>query len=98
MRMALGPPHFVEHEIARDLEQPGCEFCASHVTPGAYPDPNENLLSNVLDIRITAEHSGHCASDEGLMPFDQRLESRGIPLRHQAHQADVFRVISGARR
>src|ERR1041384_1741021 len=90
--------HFVEHEIACDLEQPRGELRARDVTAGAFPHPNKNLLRNVFDVRIATEHSSDSARDERLVPFDELLERASVAARHQTHQANIFRVIPGARR
>ena len=98
MRMPFRAAHFVEHEITRDLEQPGRELRPRHIAAGAFPHPDENLLGNVFDIRIAPEHSRDGPRDECLMPSDELLERVSVAPRHQTHQADVFRIIPGARR
>ena len=57
MRMAFGPPHFVEHEVAGNLEQPRREFCSRDIPARAFPHPNKHLLRDVLDFSIAAEHA-----------------------------------------
>src|SRR5437763_918089 len=98
MGVALGASHFVEHQISRNLEQPGGELRSRDIAAGAFPNPDENLLGNVLYVRITAEHSSYRPTNQRLVSFDQRLEGVGIAARYQTHQADVFRIISGSRR
>ena len=98
MRMTLGAAHLVEHQIARDLQQPGGELRAGDVPAGAFPHPDKNLLRDVFDIRVAAKHAGDCARDKGLMALDQLFKCGRIAACDQLHQANVFGVILGPRR
>lgn len=85
-------PHFVEDQVAGDGEKPGGEFCGGIVAGCALPDSNEDLLGNVLRIRLAAEHLGDRTHDPELVPQNQSLKRLFVALLHVEHEGDIVRL------
>ena len=90
--MALGPTQLVEDKVARNLEQPGRELRPRHVAAGAFPDADENLLRDIFDLGIAAQHPRDCSDHERLMACDQFLKCGRISAPDQTHQPYVLRI------
>src|SRR5204862_8046923 len=98
MRMTLGATHLVEHQIARDLQQPGCELRARDVPARAFPHSDKNSLRDVSDIRVAAKHTGDRSGDQGLMALDPLFKCARTAACDQLHQANVLRLSPGPSR
>lgn len=83
---------FVEDEITGDGVEPGGEFGGRFVAWCAFPDPNEDLLGNIVGVIHISEHSGHGSNDGALMKFDELLKGPDVAVFDLEHElgADVF--------
>jgi len=93
MRVTLGTAQFVEHQIARNFQQPGGEFGARDISAGAFSDPDKDLLRDVFHVRVAAQHARHRAGHQSLMPLDELLECAYIALSYQLHESHVFSIL-----
>src|SRR5436190_11983256 len=87
-----GTAQLVEHQVARNFQEPGGEFGAGDITASALPDTNKNLLCDIFDVRVAAQHARYGARHQSLMLVDELLECAGIALTHQPHQPHVVSV------
>ena len=87
---ALAPAHFIEDEIAGDREKPGGEFGRGMVAGRALPDPDKDLLGEILGIRFATQHFCDRAHDAELMPFDEGLERPLVPRFDREHEGDIL--------
>lgn len=95
--MPLSPPQFIENQIARDLEEPGGELRPRHVAFRAFPDSDEDLLRDVFDIRVVAQHPRDRSRHQRPVPLDQALQRGRLPRAHRLHQLHVLPISLGAR-
>src|SRR6266513_1659931 len=92
MRAPLGTAQLVEHQVARNFQQPGGEFGAGDITASAFPNSDKNLLCNIFHVRVAAQHARHRACYQSLMLLNEFLECAGVTLTHQPHQPHVVTV------
>jgi hypothetical protein len=85
MRVTLGTAQLVEDQIPCNFQQPGGEFGPRHVSARAFPHPDEDLLRDVLHLRIAAQHARDRAGYQSLMPLDELLECPRIASTHEPH-------------
>ena len=84
---------FVEDEVSGNGVEPGRELGGGFIARCAFPDADEDLLSDVVSIIDIAEHSCHGADDGALVEFDELLEGPNVALFDLEHElgADIFR-------
>ena len=87
---ALAAAHFVEDEVPGDREQPGGEFSGGAVTWSTLPDPDEDLLGNILGVGGPAEHFGDGADDAELVALDEGFEGALVARFDREHERDVI--------
>ena len=87
---ALAAAHFVEDEIPGDREQPGGEFRGGAVARGALPDPDEDLLGDVLGVGGPTQHFGDGADDAELVALDEGFEGALVASFDREHERDVI--------
>src|SRR5215211_9329953 len=92
MRPTLGAAHLVEHQVARNFQQPGRKLCPRNISTRTFPNPDKNLLRDVFHVRTAAEHARNRARDQRLMLLDQLLKGLGIATADQLHQPYVIRI------
>jgi len=88
---ALAAAHFVEHKVSCDGEQPGGEFGGGAVARRALPDPDEDLLGEVLGVGFSAQHFRDGSHDTELMAPDEGLEGPLVTGFDRKHEGDIFR-------
>jgi len=96
LRMARTAAQFVKHQIASDLKQPGRELRPRHIALRTFPDPHENLLSNVFGVGSVPQHPGHRADHQPLMTLHELLEGAGVARADQSHQANILGILLGS--
>ena len=84
---------FIEDEIAQNGEKPGGKLSGGLVAMRAFPDPEENLLGDVVGIIQAAEHAAGRADDHALMHFHQLLKGVHVSFTDTQHQPDVFFIV-----
>ena len=85
-------PGGVEHEVARDSEKEGGEFGGGLVSLGGLPEPDEDLLGDILCVWGLVSHLGDGAKHGLLVLFDKASEGRFIAASDQRHQGNVLFV------
>lgn len=83
--------HFIENKVSRDGQEPGGEFGRRVVTRGTLPDADEDLLGDILGVRIPTEHFCDSTDHAELVALHQSLKSRFIPLLHSKHEGNIVR-------
>jgi len=87
---ALASAHFVEDEVPGDREQPGGEFGGGVVAWRTLPDPDENLLGDVLSVGVASQHFGDGADNAELVALDEGFESAFVAGFDREHERDVI--------
>src|SRR4030095_6343469 len=89
MRATLGAAHLVKHEIAGNFQQPRSELRPRNISARAFPDPDKDLLRDILHVGTATQHACDRACHQCLMLFDELLKRMRVAAADKLHQPHV---------
>src|SRR5882724_1465720 len=92
MRATLGAAHFVKHQVAGNLQQPGRKLGARDISARTFPNPDKDLLRDVFHVRTAAEHARDRAGYQRLMLLDELLKRMRVAAADKLHQPHVIGI------